>query len=145
MDWAEDGLRLHRVDPRQDVEKQLVPENLALGGVHDLEEVALDASGTVRAFEARRGRDQLRIYYRDSGTDPWRMLYVFKVDAESRADLESFDAASGMVLVVTNEGHDRAVLRELDPRSGKLGRIRHEDPTFDLLGTSRCHAACSAC
>ena len=137
MDWAEDGLRLHRIDPRQEVEKQLVAENLALGGVHDLEEVALDASGTVRAFEAYRGRDQLRIYYRDSATDPWRAIHSFKVDAESRADLESFDPATGMVLVVTNEGHDRAVLRELDPRSGKLGRIRHEDPTFDLLGTSR--------
>lgn len=137
LDWDEAGARLHQVDPRKDVEAQLVPANLVLDGVHDLEEVVLDAKGVVVAFEAVRARNQRRIYFRESVAVPWRVVHAFAMDEEITADLESYDPASGNLLVLTNEDHDRTVLRELDPRTGKLGRIRYEDPQHDLLGVSR--------
>lgn len=137
MDADEQGLRIHSIDPLQELEPQLVAANRVLEGINDVDDVALDGAGVVRAFEAVRRGTLKRIYYRDARDAPWRLIHQFEVTGDVHASLEGFDADGRNLLVITSEGTDQAVLRQLDPATGKLGRILFQDPRNDVLSPVR--------
>lgn len=133
MDADATGLRVHIVDPLLDVTEQLIPANRVLDGMYDLDSVALDASGVVRAFQAVRRGTVKRIYYRDARNEPWRAIHQFDLTGDEHASLHGFDSDYRQLLVITSEGTDKSVLRTLDPSTGKLGPVIFQHPRNDLL------------
>lgn len=132
----EDGASVYMMDPGKSFERQRIPANRIAGPVRGLEDWVFDDQGAVRAYSVHRRRGDVRVYFRDTPTAPFRKVYELPFDRYQTSSLVGFDAARNMLLMITDHGTDKRVLRELDPRTGQLGRIVVGDARNDVSSGS---------
>ncbi|MEQ1807765.1 MAG: hypothetical protein ABL900_20475 [Burkholderiaceae bacterium] len=93
--------------------------SLTLGGPGDVRGWAVDRNNVVRAATSVTG-GVTRVHFRDSESDPWRVIFEFAVDEVQNEVLPiAFDAA-GKLYVSARSGADTAAIFGYDPKAKKL-------------------------
>jgi dipeptidyl aminopeptidase/acylaminoacyl peptidase len=133
---VEEGESLALVDPTQRLQPQIAPDKRLLAPLRWVANWAVDGKGVLRGVEVVRRRGDTRILVPATGGG-WREVYRLALDPYITTDLVDVDDASGALLVITDDGTDRRVLRELDPATGKLGRVRLGDATNNVSAATR--------
>ena len=128
--FGDDGEEVYRIDARRPLFVQLVAANRLGGPFRGVTDWVIDAAGAVRAVGLLRRGEELRVLVRDPAG--WRRAATFPITDLDTTALVGRDDASGKLLVVTDHGTDKSVLRELDPASGALGRIVFGDARNDV-------------
>jgi len=126
-----DGTSAYRVDPLAPLAPQLTDANLVLGPFMGLDDLVVDDAGAIRSVILRRRIGERRVMWRERSDAPWRAIYTLPSDPYLGIELAGV-TAEGRLLLITNHGTSRSVLRELDPRTGALGRIVAEHPRNDV-------------
>jgi dipeptidyl aminopeptidase/acylaminoacyl peptidase len=130
----EGAISVFRVDPTQLLRPQMVASNRVAGPYEGLSEAAYDSTGTLRVLTMWRRFGDKRVLFRAALDQPWKPVFTAAQDPWRTLELVGFDDRNGMIQVVTDIESDRRVLRELDPRTGRLGRILHDDGRNDVTG-----------
>lgn len=135
-----DGETVYRIDAKQPIYLQLTPANRIAGPFRGVQHWAVDLAGEVRAVGLHRRGDMLRILVRDVPGGPWRTVVTLPDDDTNAAEsshLVGIMPGSDQLLVITDRGTDKKVLREVDPKTGKLGRIVIGDSVNDVSAVLR--------
>jgi dipeptidyl aminopeptidase/acylaminoacyl peptidase len=132
-----DGESVYRADPSKPLYLQTTPANRVAGPLNGVQRWVADARGEVVAVGLLRRADELRIMVRADGRSPWRKLATLPLTDSDFSELVGSDATSGALLVITDHGTDKSVLRLLDPATGALGKIIIGDPRNDVSGEYR--------
>lgn len=132
----EQGETVYRVDPRQALFVQMTPANAVAGPFQGVQRWVFDDAGEVRAVGLWRGVDELRVLVRTARGVPWRRCATLPATDLDTTDLVGIDAR-GALLVITNHGSDKRVLRELDPATGALGPVLIGDARNDVAQALR--------
>jgi dipeptidyl aminopeptidase/acylaminoacyl peptidase len=134
--YDEDGVSVYSIDPDLPFAKQRIEANRVAGPVHRLVDWVIDDQGVVRAYSVNRRRGDLQVFYRGALDQPWRKLQTFPFDRYESSALEGYDAQHDALLMITNRGSDKRVLRELSTKDGALGRTVLGDARNDVSSGS---------